>query len=166
MYVELRGELERTDLTDYVVYITDVFTRTSSRYIQGAAFNVTYFESSITFIVHSNKHNWTRTSKSVSWIHKKPHVFNTTSWRYPPWQSRHCCHLPGTLATTRRSVLVNIRNLLTNCIFRAINPSAWGHLNPSSYCDVGRLFYGVFKLWSKLQRKKWRNNFLELSPTL
>ena len=34
------------------------------------------------------------------------------------------------------------------------NPSAWGHLNPSSYCDVGRLFYGVFKLWSKLQRKK------------
>ena len=35
-----------------------------------------------------------------------------------------------------------------------INPSACGHLNPSSYCDVGRLFYGVFKLWSKLQRKK------------
>ena len=35
-----------------------------------------------------------------------------------------------------------------------INHSAWGHLNPSSYCDVGRLFYGVFKLWSKLQRKK------------
>ena len=35
-----------------------------------------------------------------------------------------------------------------------INPSAWGHLNPSLYCDVGRLFYGVFKLWSKLQRKK------------
>ena len=34
------------------------------------------------------------------------------------------------------------------------NRSAWGHLNPSSYCDVGRLFYGVFKLWSKLQRKK------------
>ena len=34
----------------------------------------------------------------------------------------------------------------------AFNPSAWGHLNPSSYCDVGRLFYGVFKLWSKLQR--------------
>ena len=41
----------------------------------------------------------------------------------------------------------------------SVNPSAWGHLNPSSYCDVGRLFYGVFKLWSKLQRKKWRNNF-------
>ena len=40
-----------------------------------------------------------------------------------------------------------------------LNPSAWGHLNPSSYCDVGRLFYGVFKLWSKLQRKKLRNNF-------
>jgi hypothetical protein len=38
-----------------------------------------------------------------------------------------------------------------------LNPSAWGHLNPSSYCDVGRLFYGVFKLWSKLQRKKLNN---------
>ena len=40
----------------------------------------------------------------MSWIHKKPHVFNTTSWRCPPWQSRHCCHLPGTLAMTRRRV--------------------------------------------------------------
>ena len=39
-------------------------------------------------------------------------------------------------------------------IIQTINPSAWGHLNPSSYCDVGRLFYGVFKLWSKLQKKK------------
>jgi len=57
-----------------------------------------------TFIVHSNKYNWTRSSKSVSWIHKKPHVFNTTPWRCPPWQSRHCCHLPGTLAMTRRRV--------------------------------------------------------------
>ena len=37
-----------------------------------------------------------------------------------------------------------------------LNPSAWGHLNPSSYCDVGRLFYGVFKLWSKLERKKMK----------
>jgi len=27
----------------------------------------------------------------------------------------------------------------------SVNPSAWGHLNPSSYCDVGRFFYGVFK---------------------
>ena len=27
----------------------------------------------------------------------------------------------------------------------AINPSAWGHLNPSSYCDVGRFFYRAFK---------------------
>ena len=25
------------------------------------------------------------------------------------------------------------------------NPSAWGHLNPSSCCDVGRFFYRVFK---------------------
>jgi len=26
-----------------------------------------------------------------------------------------------------------------------INPSVWGHLIPSSYCDVGRFFYRVFK---------------------
>ena len=38
----------------------------------------------------------------MSWIHKKPRVFNTTSWRCAPWQSRHCCHLPGTLGMTRR----------------------------------------------------------------
>jgi len=28
---------------------------------------------------------------------------------------------------------------------RMLNPSALGHLNPSSYCDVGRFFYRVFK---------------------
>ena len=59
--------------------------------------------------------------------------------------------------------LLRYINLVTNLCEQMskiyINPSAWGHLNPSSYCDVGRLFYGVFKLWSKLQRKKWRNNF-------
>jgi hypothetical protein len=26
-----------------------------------------------------------------------------------------------------------------------LNPSAWGLLKPSSYCDVGRFFYMVFK---------------------
>ena len=55
---------------------------------------------------------------------------------------------------------VSSLNQLSNCtkflvfIVATLNPSAWGHLNPSSYCDVGRLFYGVFKLWSKLQRQK------------
>jgi hypothetical protein len=29
--------------------------------------------------------------------------------------------------------------------YELINPSAWGHLNPSSYCDVGRFYYRVFK---------------------
>jgi len=29
--------------------------------------------------------------------------------------------------------------------FLAFNPSAWGLLKPSSYCDVGRFFYRVFK---------------------
>ena len=37
-----------------------------------------------------------------------------------------------------------------------LNPSAWGHLNPSSYCDVGRLFCGVFKLRSKLCRSLFK----------
>ena len=69
------------------------------------AFNVTHFESRIThFLYTAINYNWTRSSKSVSWIHKKPRVFSTTSWRCPPWQSRHCCHLPGTLVMTRRSV--------------------------------------------------------------
>ena len=56
-------------------------------------------------------------------------------------------------------VLLNYKHVMScrGYVYPAIkhiNPSAWGHLNPSSYCDVGRLFYGVFKLWSKLQRKK------------
>ena len=50
--------------------------------------------------------------------------------------------------------LENLSVSVNSWLAVAINPSAWGHLNPSSYCDVGRLFYGVFKLWSKLQRKK------------
>ena len=53
----------------------------------------------------------------------------------------------------------NITITLSPFMHTVFNPSAWGHLNPSSYCDVGRLFYGVFQLWSKLKRKKCRNNF-------
>jgi hypothetical protein len=30
-------------------------------------------------------------------------------------------------------------------IVSVVNPSVSGHLNPSSYCDVGRFFYRVFK---------------------
>jgi len=76
-----------------------------------------------------------------------------------------------TMYPCTRNVFLSDTNIRksTNCIFicliasltqhkssttHSVNPSAWGHLNPSSYCDVGRLFYGVFKLWSKLQRKK------------
>ena len=42
------------------------------------------------------------------------------------------------------SKIQNIRDLYRG--INGFNPSTWGHLNPSSYCDVGRLFYGVFKL--------------------
>ena len=56
-----------------------------------------------------------------------------------------------------QSTLVDLHNPgIRVRLVNVLNPSAWGHLNPSSYCDVGRLFYGVFKLWSKLQRKKWK----------
>ena len=65
----------------------------------------------------------------MSWIHIKPHVFNTTSWRCPPWQSRHCCTSPRyTCHDATYSVLRNIRNLLTNCIFKAVNVFLWGCL--------------------------------------
>ena len=38
--------------------------------------------------------------------------------------------------------LVTKRDEVTGECRRLLNPSAWGHLNPSSYCDVGRLFTG------------------------
>jgi len=60
-----------------------------------------------------------------------------------------------TLCINRFSRYVELRlHSISSLRIIAINPSAWGHLNPRSYCDVGRLFYGLFKLWSKLQRKK------------
>ena len=62
-------------------------------------------------------------------------------------------HAPASKNRERIRVLFDIR-MNSSIHLRGINPSVWGHLNPSSYCDVGRLFYGVFKLWSKLQRKK------------
>jgi len=37
-----------------------------------------------------------------------------------------------------------------------INPSAWGLLSPSSYCDVGRFFYRVFKFWAKMCRSLFK----------
>ena len=37
-----------------------------------------------------------------------------------------------------------------------LNPSEWGDLNPSSYCDVGRFFYGAFKFWAKLCRSLFK----------
>ena len=47
----------------------------------------------------------------------------------------------------------------TSCIFCYIlllNPSAWGLLKPSSYCDVGRFFYRVFKFGAKLCRSLFK----------
>ena len=74
--------------------------------IQGVAFNVTHFESRITHLLYTaiNTTEHGLVSQCLGFTKKKLHVFNTTSWRCPPWQSRHCCHLPGTLAMTRRRV--------------------------------------------------------------
>jgi len=38
----------------------------------------------------------------------------------------------------------------------SVNPSAWGLLKPSSYCDVGRFFYRVFKFGAKLCRSLFK----------
>jgi len=43
---------------------------------------------------------------------------------------------------TRSWVLVGVDTLGKEA---AVNPSAWGYLKPSQYCDVGRFFYRVFK---------------------
>jgi hypothetical protein len=44
---------------------------------------------------------------------KKPHFFNTPSWKCPPWQSRHCCHLHR--RTDQRGLLS--KAILTHWIF-------------------------------------------------
>jgi hypothetical protein len=48
-------------------------------------------------------------------------------------------------------------NIFHHCLLKYnlalhFNPSAWGHLTPSSYCDVGRFYCRVFKFWAKLCR--------------
>jgi len=52
------------------------------------------------------------------------------------------------IAVITKCIITNISNtrVLTNMVrFMSFNPSAWGHLKPSSYCDVGRFFYRAFK---------------------
>ena len=75
-------------------------------------------------------------------------LLRTISWTQS-WSSSLCSCLQPPVTPNTTGPNIFLRTLF-------FNPSAWGHLNPSSYCDVGRLFYGVFKLWSKLQRKKMK----------
>jgi len=49
-----------------------------------------------------------------------------------------------------------IKNSISGKGVVVINPSAWGHLKPSSYCDVGRFFYRVFKFWATLCRSLFK----------
>ena len=48
----------------------------------------------------------------------------------------------GTTKRKIRSKQRHIHTILRNTI---LNPSAWGYLKPSQYCNVGRFLYGVFK---------------------
>jgi hypothetical protein len=66
----------------------------------------------------------------VSWIHKKPHFFNTTSWRCPPWQSKHCCHLPGKLAMMRRRMSCITFTISWWIAFWRLLMFLWGYLKP------------------------------------
>jgi hypothetical protein len=54
----------------------------------------------------------------------------------------------GTAVTILEDMISEVAHLGTveSCITGAINPSAWGHLIPSSYCDVGRFCCRVFKV--------------------
>jgi hypothetical protein len=42
------------------------------------------------------------------------------------------------------SLAVAVFTIVFHTELHQFNPSAWGHLIPSSYCDVGRFFYRVF----------------------
>ena len=115
----------------------------------------------ILFIIHTVEHNYIYVL-----VHKEN---NNYMFRYYLWtifrlsielqnQSYQCevYLVVGGWGENRDLVISIVGTKTTSIIHNTafFNPSAWGHLNPSSYCDVGRLFYGVFKLWSKLQRKK------------
>jgi hypothetical protein len=83
----------------------------------------------------------------VSWIRKTPHVFNTTSWRCPPWQSRHCCHLPDTLATTRRSMSCVTFAVSWQIAFLGLLMFLWGYLKAQVFThtlpDINSLKNGI-----------------------
>jgi len=66
-----------------------------------------------------------------------------------PLTNETFCKCCGALFSLHQTIFLTA--LLQSCSLH-FNPSALGHLNPSSYCDVGRLFYGVFKFWAKLCR--------------
>ena len=105
-------------------------------------------ESSATF------HSWTLTSTRKRRV---PQVTESIKWSLIPIFID--TGIPNTILQMNNQSWPPWYRAKERCGEDSLNPSAWGHLNPSSYCDVGRLFNGVFKLWSKLQRKKWRNNF-------
>ena len=96
---------------------------------------------------------WEHISASFMWkkLMIRLHEFISVGHLYAS-QAVHVC-MWGHSEVSRLHCWPRSRSNASN---RNLNPSAWGHLNPSSYCDVGRLFYGVFKLWSKLQRKKMK----------
>jgi len=105
------------------------------------------------------KNEWSYTSAPPVHIHAVDWDNYTVLWNCIQKNTLHCAIVHKFAAYSMDVTNFVLEVPHQNACAICINPSAWGHLNPSSYCDVGRLFYGVFKLWSKLQRKKWRNNF-------
>ena len=57
-------------------------------------------------------------------------------------KERNCKSLVTWESNDRISTTRPLINSSTEWRVEMINTSAWGHLNPSSYCDVGRLFLG------------------------
>ena len=131
--------------------------------IQGSAFNVTNFKSRITHLLYTaiNTTEHGQVNQCLGFT-KKPHVFNM-SWRCPPWQSRHCCHLQGTLAMTRRSVscvtfaiswqIAFLRLLISGRVWVKTWPFKYPHKKPLT--KITALYILIFKLLdSNLEGKR------------
>jgi hypothetical protein len=103
---------------------------------QSAAFKVTHFKST-QYIVHSNKQNWTRLSKSVSWIHNTQNSIANSKW--VTLNAARCYSPHGTTLNQHPTCSIPLTSSL----------SVWWHSMAlqftGPYCN--RLFYGnIWKL--------------------
>ena len=90
-------------------------------YIQGAAFNVTHFESRITHLlytaINTTEHGQVSVLDSQKASRLQYNILEMSSVTIKAMlpSPRYTCH------GVTYSVLRNFRNILTNCIFRAVN---------------------------------------------